>query len=219
MINLSMKMEAKVIANFAVVHFSAANTFAKKVEEIEAENEGKPLSNFYSEIRMYCSSCIISSAAAIEALINELYLTPGPLQNSIENFDEYFWGSDESKNGLERKPALIKYKKAMSLLERPPLKRDEETYINAESLIGFRDFLIHFKPLWDESKRDETLEGRLAGKFPLSPFIDTGAEFLAVRCMSAGAARWSVETARNFILDFGERANVEYFEKKFNAFK
>lgn len=210
---LRIEAQGRTISNFALTHFNAAIHFANKANEIETANTDQPLGNFFNEISIYCSSCIISSAASIEALINQLYLTPGPLHNSIDNFDTFFWGgtnketyfwffrrSKRKKDGLERKPALEKYKKAINLLGKPPLRRDEDVYRYAESLIGFRNYLIHFKPLWDDVRRNKTLEESLRGLFKTSPYVDTGADFLATQCMSAGCATWSVNTARVLFL-------------------
>ncbi len=225
----NMEAQGRVILNFALTHFNAAIHFSNKVNEIESANAGQPFGNFFEEVSIYCSSCIITAAASLEALINELYLSPGPLQNSVDNFDTFFWGGSEEercfwffrrmkmKTGLERKPALEKYKKALNLLGKTPLRRDDDVYRHAESLIAFRNYLIHFKPLWDDEHRNERLESRLQGLFVTSPYVDAGADFLAMHCMSAGCADWAVSTARNFIQDFGARSEV--FPGKFGAFQ
>ena len=154
-------------------------------------------------------------------MINQLFLTPGHLHNSVDNFDTFFWGGTneeryflffrrkKKKHGLERKPALEKYKKAIYLLGKPPLRRDEDVYRYAESLIGFRNYLIHFKPLWDDVRRNKTLEESLCGLFQTSPYIGTGDDFLGIRYMSSGCATWSVNTARDLILDFGNRSEIQ----------
>jgi hypothetical protein len=105
-----MLAHGRVISNFALTHFNAARHFSSKVGEIETTNNGQPLGNFFEEISIYCSSCVISAAASIEALINELYLSPGPLHDSIEGFDSFFWGEGKDL-GFERKPALINIRK------------------------------------------------------------------------------------------------------------
>lgn len=87
-----VEAQGRVISNFALTHFNAAIHFASKVNEIESANAGQPFGNFFEEVSIYCSSCIITAAASLEALINELYLSPGPLQNSVDNFDTFFWG-------------------------------------------------------------------------------------------------------------------------------
>ncbi len=213
--------QGRVTSNFALTHFAAAKLFAGKVGEIEAAHVGQPFGNFWQEISIYCASCIIEAAASHEALINELFIAPGPLSQSVSDFDKFFWGGDEIRRhlfffrytkrvyGLERKPALMKYKKAMSILNKSPLSRTEGLYQDAEALIGFRNYLIHFKPLWDDERRQDRLEDKLNGKFEFSPYPDDGAEFLAKKCMSAGCARWAIRTVAEFVQDFAQRSELD----------
>ena len=105
----------------------------------------------------------------------------------------------------------------MKLLGRPPLSRSDAQFRAAEALIGFRNYLIHFKPLWDESRRDDELEQRLNGLFELSPFVDEGASFLAKKCMSAGCSDWAVQTVADFVDYFRDRSGMD--SKKLDAFK
>ena len=100
---------------------------------------------------------------------------------------------------------------------KPPLRKNEEFYRLAGTLIGYRNYLIHFKPLWDEERRNESLEESLRGRFETAPNVDEGANYLAMQCMSAGCANWAVSTARNFILDFGQRSEI--FPEKIGSFQ
>jgi hypothetical protein len=221
--------QGRIISNFALLHFRAAQHFSSMTNQIESSNRGQPLGSFFEQICFYCSSCIIVGAASLEALVNELYLAPGPLQSAIPEFDSYFWGGLEEKRclrifrksrrikGLEREPALTKYQQALELLGKRLLTRGAPTYQQAEALIGFRNYLIHFKPLWDDQRRNATLEQRLQGRFVESPFVDTGADFLAKRCMSAGAASWVVSTVENFVSEFGRASGLD--PQKLGAFK
>jgi len=206
----------RVISNFALTHFNAAKHFSQKCGEIESANSDQPFGNYFEEISIYCSSSIISASASLEALINELYIAPGPLHDSISDFDTFFWGNSETR-GFEWESALKKYKKAINLLEKPSLSRDDEAYRNAESLIGFRNYLIHFKPLWDDEHRDESLEYSLSGQFEISKFVDEGANFLAMKCMTSGCANWAVQSVNNFVSYFSDRSQLD--PKKLGAFK
>lgn len=221
--------QARVVSNFALTHFSAAKQFSAKTREIETANAGQLFGNFWEEIRIFCASSLITAAASLEALINELFVTPGKLQSRVKDFDTFFWGGEvtvrrcllfkgkEQARGLEMKPALLKYKEAVKLLGKPPLSRSDREYKAAEALIGFRNYLIHFKPLWDEGRRDEDLEQRLAGLFNLSPFVDGGSSFLEMKCMSAGCSAWAVQTVVDFVAYFRERSDLD--PKKLNAFQ
>jgi len=225
--------EGKVISNFALTHFSASKHFSNKTYEIEKANAGQPFGNFWQEISIYCASSVMTAAASLEALINELFVAPGDLQRCVQrcvgDFDTFFWGGEVTTRrcllfrtrkriqGLEREPALEKYKRAIRLLGKPPLSRTDNEYRAAETLIGFRNYLIHFKPLWDESRRNDDLEQRLKGLFALSPYVDGGASFIEMKCMSSGCSAWAVQTVIDFVSYFGARSGLD--AKKLGAFK
>lgn len=68
-----------VIANFASQHMRGAVMFHNRVAELEAAAvaegyEGQRLPPTLGEIRAFAAACIMSFAAALEALINELFL-------------------------------------------------------------------------------------------------------------------------------------------------
>lgn len=221
--------QAKVISNFALTHFNAAKHFSHKTREIERAHVGQPFGNFWEEISIYCASSIMTAAASLEALINELFLSPGKLQEAVEDFDTFFWGGSvtvrrwlffkakKRKAGLEREPALRKYEKAVVLLRGKPLSRTDKEFSAAEALMGFRNHLVHFKPLWDEERRNDDLEQRLSGLFELSPYPDKGASFLAMKCMSAGCSAWAVQTVAGFVDYFSTRSGLR--DKKFGSFR
>ncbi len=203
------------------MHFQAAKLFSQKTREIERAHVGQEFGDFFQEISIYCASSVMAAGASLEALINELFLAPGPLQDKVADFDAFFWGKDtkpkKRRDGFQWQPALEKYKKAVSLLGGTPLSQQDKEFSAAESLIYFRNYLVHFKPLWDEKRRDEDLEKRLSGLFELSPYPDEGASFLAKKCMSAGCSAWAVQTVVDFVGYFSNRSGLS--DKKLDAFK
>ena len=221
--------QGRVISNFALTHFCAAKHFSAKTREIETANAGQPFGNFWQEISIYCASCVITAAACLEALINELFIAPGKLQHVANDFDTFFWGGEQIERrclllkekkrirGLEAKPALEKYREAVRLLGKRPLSKTDGQYEAAQALIGFRNYLIHFKPLWDEDRRDDDLEERLRGRFDLSPFVVESPSFLEKKCMSAGCSAWAVQTVVDFVAYFGDRTGID--PQKLSAFR
>lgn len=203
----------RVISNFALTHFAAASEFAEKTAGIEEAHTGQAFGNFWQEISIYWSAAIMSSVAALESLINELYLqTNSPLQQVDGEFDEFFWG----KKGLERNPILHKYQTALAQLGIDPFDQDSDPYAAVETLIGLRNYIVHFKPLFDEERRNEDLEAKLVDRFELSPFLDDGADFVTKKCVSGGCARWAVESSRSFICTFADLSGLD--NKKLSAF-
>ena len=82
-----MQVTGRVIANFALQHFHAATLFRDHLLRLEAEHAGHQYGAFFESIRCYASACIMSAAASMEALINELFIAHGSvLPRSIERF-------------------------------------------------------------------------------------------------------------------------------------
>lgn len=148
----------------------------------------------------------MSSAAALEANVNELFIAHGgPLRSTLSDFDAQFWG----KKGIEQKPILAKYQEAMKILGKGELPEDSPFYEDAECLIGLRNSLVHFKPLWDpERKRQVDLVEKLKNKFALSSFCDEGADFISMKCMSHGCAAWAVLASIAFVKEFSTASGL-----------
>lgn len=197
----------RVIANFALLHLKAAIKFRDSVIAIESEHGQEPLGAFFEDICSFGSACIMSSAAALEALINELYVNPaGMLRPLLSDFDSNFWG----KGGLERKGILLKYQRALDLLGIPRMDEKAPIFRDAWALIELRNALVHFKPTWDPDRKMEVeLKTLLGGQFSTSPFVDTGADFVAVQCMSSGCAKWVLTTTFALLHEFHSKTNVE----------
>lgn len=202
--NLTVSAEVKVIPNFAFQHLKAATIFRNHVLRLELENEGRPLDDFFEEIRSYSSACIMSSVASLEALINELFIDPTlPLRPLLKNFETEFW------DGIERKSILEKYQKALTLIGVASLNENSFVYKGAWGMIELRNALIHYKPIWDPlRKRTVELIEELDGKFSHSPFTDHGADFVAVKCMSGGCVSWCVSTALSFMKEFANHSKI-----------
>jgi hypothetical protein len=197
---LKMRGTGRIISTFAFQHLMAAALFARQARVIERQNLEMPFGAFFEDIRSYVSGAIMSSTAALEANINELFIAHGgPLRSTLSNFDAQFWG----KKGIEQKPILAKYQKAMRILGKKELREDSPFYEDAECLIGLRNSLVHFKPLWDpERKKQVDLVGKLKNKFALSSFCDGGADFITMKCMSHGCAAWAVLVSTAFVKEF-----------------
>lgn len=201
----------QVINNFALQHFKAARLFHKHVLQIETQNTGKKHGPFFEEIRSYSSACILSSAAALEALINELFITQGgnlrvKLEEEQEGFEQAFW----SKNGIERKPILKKYQIALNTLNKSQFNESDLLYKNADALIKLRNLLVHYKPTWDyhQGLRAD-LESSLNDQFLPSPFVNGESDFVSMKCMTAGCTNWAINTVTNFVKEFDSRTSLD----------
>ena len=203
-----------VTSNLALQHFRAAELFRDQVKQIENSHHSEEFGPFFDDIRSYCIACVLTSVASMETLINELFLDPGTgLRQLVSDFENVFW----ERGGIEWWPILDKYQYALKLRNAKLLDKGGPLYQNAAALIELRNFLTHYKPAREpETQRVVRLEELLKGKFALSPFPDAGADFVAKRCMSAGAAQWAVETSRALIREFYSRTGLG--AKKLTAF-
>lgn len=209
--------EAKVIANFAWQHMKAATLFRDQVVHLEAANRDQPFGMFFEEIRSYCSACLMSATAALEALINEIFIDPHrPLRRLFRDFENEFWG----RRGIEQLPILKKYNKALTMMNCSLLDTGSPSYQDVKALIEFRDMLVHYKPTWDEPRPSSAeLERILKNRIAVSPFPDGTADFFAVGGMSASCASWAVSSAFRFIDAFASIASPDLAPDKFAGFR
>ena len=157
----------------------------------------------------------MSSAASLEALINELFIAhDGKLRARMSDFETEFWGS----KGIERKkPMLIKYQLALAMLNVSKFNQKASPYREASALVELRNALVHHKPTWDRARGHEVeLAEVLKGRFLVSPFPDEAADFVTMKCMSHGCASWAVETVVAFTSAFDARTELD--PKKMQAF-
>ena len=209
-IEITGKAEGRFIAAFAFQHMKAALLFKTRVVQAEITHAGEPFGPFIEEILIHGSACFMSSAAALEALINELFMMEsGPLYGSSTNFDS------KTESGAGWSSTLDKYQQALDVTGVARIPKGSKFYQDASSLFKLRNALVHFKPPWDPTRNKE-LEGRLRGRFATSPFVDQGADFVALKCMSAGGVTWAVNAVFAFVEEFYERTQL--FPKKMERF-
>ena len=203
-----LEASGRVIANFAWQHRKAAVLLRDHVKQIENENLGQPFGAFFETLRAYCSACIMSSTASLEAFINELFIAHGgQLRAALGNFEKEFWG----RRGIEGKPILKKYDCALKLLGQTPLLNTTSPYLDALALIELRNALVHYKPTWDADRRRKVdLVAFLRQCYRGSPFFaDDGGDFVSMKSMSADCAEWAVNTPHKFVTEFFSRAGLD----------
>ncbi len=205
--------EGRVISSFVFQHLFSAVLFSRKVRFIEEDNFGKPFGEFFTEIRSYSSASFMASAAAIEANINELYISHGSvLRQNIHNFEEEFWG----KNGIEKKPVIDKYKEALKILKINSDIKNLDEFKDADLLLKLRNTFVHFKPNWDFSPEDQKSELKtVSERCKFSQFVDDGADLISMKCMSYSCSKWGVESAIRCIDKFAEISGLQNKIEKF----
>jgi hypothetical protein len=201
------EITARVIANFACQHLIAATHFRDQTHLLEERFRDQPLGDFFQDIRSYCSACLMSATASLEALINELFIARNcQLRPRLIDFEKDFWG----KGGIERRTILEKYQYALRLLGKDPIDEHSVVFRDAWGLIELRNALVHYKPTWDpDRQRKVDLTEVLTGKYALSPFIRGEADFVSMKSMSAGCAQWAVRTTLVFMREFDGRSSLD----------
>jgi hypothetical protein len=181
----------------AVQHLMAAARFARMSGQFEQEHDGKLAGNSFNEQIAYVSATIMLSVASLEANINE------HIADDILNFDEL------ARQKLMKNSSLVKkYKKILTIREKPPLDYRSKTYKNIKALILFRNELVHFKTSWsDVPESHEDLNRELKGKFSLSP---SNSHHFPHRYMSYSCAKWAIDSSLEFMKEFSNLSELAF---------
>ena len=96
------------------------------------------------------------------------------------------------------------------MLGAEPLDEDNAPYRDAWALIELRNALVHYKPTWyPQRERTLALVDILDGRFTTSRFVDDGADFVSMKCMSADCATWAVSSVLGIIRELECRTAIE----------
>lgn len=212
MVKVGDSAKARVKHSFSLQHLRAAAYFSDNAEALEAEAQASPdRSKLLNPHRAYVTGAIISAVAALEASINELFLeacdrnphtltglSPAVVDRLADEWQE-----------LERTPILTKYQIALQVAGKSCFDKGAQPFQDTASLMELRHALVHYKPEWDDEREDhENLEVRLSGRFDLNSLAGDSSLWFPHRCLGAGCARWSEETARLFLREFCLRLGI-----------
>lgn len=158
---------------------------------------------------------IIVAVAAVEGMINEIFAGSAdsfPRRDLMSNVDQRsyarwarLWNEGVVDRGLN---ALEKCQFALAVADLPALPNDRSPVEDLKALIALRNELVHSEPKFrphgsDLTQRErDSLERKLTGKFELNELVPKHAPFIWQRCLGAGCAKWSVETASAFQNEF-----------------
>lgn len=200
----------------------AAVNLAKRAIEIEAVNRysGKPTDALDVRARLphlfvmeLAASAVILSVAALEGIINELFAgARGPFGDRIEPEGNLtaaaltrwheFWQREIPGRGYN---ALEKGQLALALADLPTLPEDRGPAQHVKALVNLRNALVHSEPKFLPHGRTlpknerAPLEQLLDRKFEPSTMVADSEPFIWKRCLSAGCAKWAVETKTAYV--------------------
>ena len=213
---MEVKGYCKIGYDFSLKHLISAAHFCQLCRQYEKENiDSSPKGP--SDIQIsYVTASVMLSVAALEGYANSLLSKPKDLFPDI-NKDS----AEILCDLLEKKSILEKYNSILSFRTKDTMCHDKiynHVYNHAETLIYFRNYLIHPRILWGISEpslnksikkkeKKEDITNRLKSiKFALNPLISPNDTNSIYRYFSYGCANWAFETSKHFMSQFCVRA-------------
>lgn len=238
---VSVESEASVSASvsmsmrpyFSDYHLRSAAYFAKQSAVMEREHVGKPWGDvgdtvFY-EHRACVVGAILSSAAFLEAAINELFVDsveheardpeptptdpPRPVDQLPRNGRKLM--ADVWPFDVDRQKILDKYQVALILNGKPKMDASARPHQDVDALVALRNNLVHYKPReiaagLELARETERMARRLRDRgFAPNPFFSgLGNPFFPDKCLGHGCAKWAVESSVEFADAFFSRMGI-----------
>ena len=208
---MTLGVTIKMRSYLSTHHLRAAALFCRSADRLESMTSW----DMY-EHRGYVMGSIISSAAFLDAAVNELYL------DAVDEHEAYVGGLDVEirvrlaqgwKHGTDRMSVLAKFQMALTLAGHEPFDPGAEPYQGVNLLRRLRNKLVHFEPETAQAgleEGEEEFERTFRRRFNDNPHLaKTGNPFWPDKCLSHGCAKWCVQSALSFAGEFYTRLKVE----------
>jgi hypothetical protein len=182
----------------------AAEHNADLARQIEEAHDGAE-SRFDMEHRCYVLASIVTSAAFLEALINELFQdaydehgTSGdgyiaPIAEDARRRMSDLWRNTDFGRRLE---TLAKFDLALSAAGLPSLDPGGPPYQAARLLVQLRNAIVHYRPEDLSADDPHAIEKRLRHRFPDNALMaGSGNPWWPDHCLGAGCATWACTSA------------------------
>lgn len=203
-----MKISVQISSRhyFSILHVQAAALFAREAAAIEQAYSGNYEPEVWTRDQWYVIGSVVSSAAFLEALINEVFADAAErhsgAKSGLSDAEREILG-DLWRLGVPRTArysVLDKFRICLSLLRRHPFDEGSQSFQDVARLIKLRNALIHFEPETinhpsgtKTAQRDtHRMERLFRGKFPLNPIAGAGNPFWPDKCLGHGCAAWGV---------------------------
>lgn len=226
--NSSETIERSVLVTGLELHRQAARFFVSLATALDTDKpaavevRGEPIKDL--DARNNASlAAVLSSHAAVEAFLNELYLCHEENLYPVMQIDQAFalrldtaWRSGADRFNIRGKVDL-----AFALRDLEPLNWDEGASQDLLVLGKLRNELVHHKARWIDDSLEGTesvdgIERQLHRKFALANWPSGGTvPFRWMRCLGAGCASWAWDTAREFINDISKRLRLGLVPMRF----
>ena len=162
----------------------------------------------------YALSAVVLAAAAMEAGINEIYVTAVDEARDTTSSAtvDCAQALSERWKDASKKPILQKHQVALEVCGKERFDEKSEPYQAARHLTQLRNALMHYKSEWDSDDGDHRkLEQNLRNRFPEAKLwapMSSKRAWLPYGCLGAGCANWACSTARTMHEAFCARLGI-----------
>ena len=189
---------------FSIPYLCGAARYAREAlvfETSASTNDGALLH------RAYVISAVTSSAAALEAMINEVFADASESEGSCvaalpadtRSKLATLWAVPRTS----RYAIIDKFDVAHLLITGNGLDHSHHRWRNATWVVRLRNDFVHFEPSWKEhgprpEEEAEKVERALKGMFPENRLTGAANPFFPDKLLGHGCAAWSVTSALQF---------------------
>jgi hypothetical protein len=207
-------MPVKSRSYFSVPYLCGAARYAREARALEDKTPdlGSPLIH-----RAYVISAVTSSAAALEAMINEAFADAAEAEGSCiagltpdaRSRLAVLWTIPKTS----RYAIIEKFDVAHLMVTGKGLDRSHHRWRNASWIVRLRNDFVHFEPTWQEHgepapKEPEKVERALKGLFPENRLAGAANPFFPDRLLGYGCAAWALASALEFADHFWQNLGL-----------
>lgn len=219
-------MPVKFRSYFSVPYLCGASMFAREAYKTEISNGGASESEDPLTHRARVLSAITSSAAALEAMINEAFADAVESDGSCvaavpadtRAMMAALWDRDIPRTA--RYGILEKFDIAHLVITGRGLDKSQQRWCNASWVVKLRNSFIHFEPSWQThdtinalatpaaSEGFKKYERALKGLFAENRICGAGNPFYPDKLLGHGCAEWSIKSVLDFADHFWQSIGV-----------
>lgn len=226
--NQSESYERSVLVTGLELHRNAARFFVQLATALDGaqpaavEVRGEPIKDF--DARNNASlAAVLSSHAAVDAFLNELYLCHEENLYPVMQIERDFASRLDMawRSGADRFSIRGKIDLALALKGVEPIDWDRGVSQDLLLLGKLRNELVHHKARWiddslEGSESIDSIERQLHGRFELAKWSNEGAvPFRWMKCLGAGCAKWAWNTSRVCINEVSRRLGLALIHMRF----
>lgn len=192
----------RVKRTLALAHIKNAAKRSDELARLEQEHKDEAFGPVLEDLTSEWLSAIISSAAGMEAYVNEL------IDGQGQDPGDPIWG---------RRSPTRKAKCFVSNVFSRDLDIGSEPFQSAQAVHDLRNKIMHFRPYFDDQNETSQELERTLPNLETCFLVDEGAPFFPVRCVSSAYSNWAVVSALSFIKEVDRVVGEDRFNKHFRG--